>query len=220
MSRPILVSASLLASDFSSLTSTLNTLENIVDMIHFDVMDGSFVPNITFGSKFIADLRPKSNKIFDVHLMINNPKSHIPAFIQAGADIITIHYESSDNLLEILTLIKKAKKKAGLAINPSTSLNSIIHLLPEIDLLLIMTVNPGFCNQKFLPDQLAKIIEAKQALITTNINCILQVDGGVNETNALQLAKAGVDCLVSGSFIFNNNGPNISRIMHLKQLVS
>jgi ribulose-phosphate 3-epimerase len=197
------ISASILSADFSKLSEEIKLLEKAsVDYLHLDVMDGSFVPNISFGAKLIKDIRPHTKILFDTHLMISNPEKYIIDFCEAGSDIITIHYESTIHVHRAIDLIKKQNKLAGLAIVPSTPISAIEDLLEEVDLVLIMTVNPGFGGQKFIDSQLKKISTLRNKIDQLGKKIILSVDGGVNSSNAALLFSLGADLLVAGSFIF------------------
>jgi len=205
----IKISPSILSADFSKLGEEITAIDNAgADYIHLDVMDGSFVPNITIGNEVIKSLRKTTNKPFDVHLMINNPDNHIANFVDAGADIITIHQEASIHLHRSIALIKSFGKKAGVSIVPTTHEDVLDYILPEVDLVLVMTVNPGFGGQKFIDSQLRKIanLRKKIDLISQQKNKIieLEVDGGINNNNAKQVIEAGANVLVAGSYIFNN----------------
>ena len=202
----IKIAPSLLSADFSQLGNEIRLLEQAkADYLHLDVMDGSFVPNLTFGNEVIKSLRKITNLPFDAHLMINNPQNHISAFVDAGCDIITIHAESCLHLDRTLALIKSCHKKAGLSLVPSTPENMVQYLLDKLDLILVMTVNPGFGGQKFLASQLQKISNLQQLIKNSGKNIELQVDGGINLATAPLVAKAGADVLVAGSYVFSSN---------------
>lgn len=198
------VSVSILSADFSCLKEELTALNNTnVDYIHFDIMDNHFVPNLTFGTEVVESLRKHSNKTFDVHLMVYNPENYFEKLKHAGADIITFHYEATLHHDKLLTQIKDLGLKAGIALNPSTNISNLEYLLSKIDLILIMTVNPGFGGQKFLSSQINKIHNLSEMIKKYNIE--ISVDGGVNESNANMLKQSGANTLVAGSFILNNN---------------
>ena len=202
MEKKIIIAPSLLAADFSILKEEIANIENAgAEYLHLDVMDGKFVPNISFGPVVIKSLRAHSNLIFDVHLMIEDPDKYIADFVDAGADILCIHVESTKHLNRTIQLIKSYKKKVGVALNPSTSLDSIKYDLNNIDMVLIMTVNPGFGGQKFIPEMLQKIAELRE--IAPNID--IQVDGGINDEISKLVIEAGANVLVAGSYVFNEN---------------
>jgi len=201
----IKIAPSLLSADFARLgEEVVNITKANADYIHLDVMDGSFVPNITFGSDVIKSIRSYSNLPFDVHLMINNPDQHIKNFADAGADIITVHAEASIHLDRTLSLIKSFNKKAGVSIVPSTSEDVLDYILDKVDLILVMTVNPGFGGQQFLNSQLQKIYNIRNKIINSQRNIDLEVDGGINLNTYQNVIKAGANVLVSGSYIFAN----------------
>ncbi len=209
MSNQIKISPSILSADFSKLGEELKNITNSgADYIHIDVMDGSFVPNITIGNCVVNSLRPCSNLPFDVHLMINNPDNHIKAFAESGSDIITIHSEASIHLDRSIALIKSFNKKAGVSIVPSTSETALDYVLENLDLVLVMTVNPGFGGQKFIDSQLKKIENIRKRIDKIGKKIDLEVDGGINPETAKQAINAGADVLVAGSYIFNS--PNYS----------
>ena len=209
MTNYVKIAPSILSSNFSKLGEEITTLNNSeCDYIHIDVMDGHFVPNLTIGPGVIKSIRPYTNKIFDVHLMINPVMNILPSFIEAGSDIITIHHEISDNVFDCINLIKKNNLKAGISIKPRTEAKEIIPYLELIDLILVMTVEPGFGGQKFLPNQLKKISDIKGLISNRDIE--LEVDGGINYNTAKQVIDAGANVLVSGSTIFSSKNYNES----------
>lgn len=201
----IKIAPSILSANFAKLGDEISQVTSAgADYIHIDVMDGSFVPNITIGNEVIKSIRSSTNLPFDVHLMINNPDLHIKNFAASGADIITIHAEASTHLDRSLNLIKSFNKKAGVSIVPSTNENVLDYILDKVDLILVMTVNPGFGGQKFLTSQLQKIYNIRQKINQLDKNIELEVDGGINhETNKMAI-EAGANVLVSGSYIFGN----------------
>lgn len=201
----IKISSSILSADFSRLGEEIELVDQAgSDYIHLDVMDGHFVPNITFGPKLIKDLRKYTKKAFDVHLMIDNPDQYIEDFADAGADIISIQYESVIHLDRTITKIKELGKKAGLVLNPATNENVLEYIIDKLDLILVMTVNPGFGGQEFLENQLNKIQKIKQLVINSKKNIDIEVDGGIKDTNAKNIINAGANILVAGSYIFSN----------------
>ena len=207
MKNYVKIAPSILSSNFSKLGEEITTLNNSeCDYIHIDVMDGHFVPNLTIGPGVIKSIRPYTNKIFDVHLMVNPVTNILPSFIEAGSDIITIHHEISDNVFDCINLIKKNNLKAGISIKPKTEAKEIIPYLELIDLILVMTVEPGFGGQKFLSNQLNKIKDIKN--IISNRDIELEVDGGINYNTSKQVIEAGANVLVSGSTIFNSKNYN------------
>ena len=201
MGTSIKIAPSILSADFANLGKEIQLLDNSgCDYIHIDIMDGHFVPNLTIGPDVISSIRSLTKKIFDVHLMIDPVKEFIPNFINAGADIITIHHEIEEDVFECIELIKKFGKKAGISIKPKTDANEIEKYLDLVDLILIMTVEPGFGGQKFITSQINKIKEIKK--IVSNKKIEIEVDGGINEITAKQVIDAGANVLVSGSTIF------------------
>ncbi len=207
MTNHVKIAPSILSSNFSKLGEEITTLNNSdCDYIHIDVMDGHFVPNLTIGPGVIKSIRQYTNKIFDVHLMINPVMNILPSFIEAGSDIITIHHEISDNVFDCINLIKKNNLKAGISIKPKTEAKEIIPYLELIDLILVMTVEPGFGGQKFLSNQLKKIVDIKDLISNRDIE--LEVDGGINYNTSKQVIKAGANVLVSGSTIFGSKNYN------------
>ncbi len=201
----IKISPSILSADFSKLGEEIQKIDKAgADYIHIDVMDGSFVPNITIGNEVVKNLRKNTKLPFDVHLMINNPDNHVKAFADAGSDIITIHAEASTHLDRSVDLIKSFGKKAGVSIVPSTHENALDYVLEKLDLVLVMTVNPGFGGQKFLSSQLRKIENIRRKIEKTGRKIDLEVDGGINAETFKLATSAGADVLVSGSYIFGS----------------
>ena len=216
MSLPIKISPSILSADFNQLGSEIKRLEEGgADMIHVDVMDGHFVPNLTIGPPVIKALRKHCSLKFDVHLMISPVHKYIEAYADAGADIITIHPEATDNLENSINKIKELKKKVGVSLNPETSLELIKNLLSQIDLVLIMSVNPGFGGQKFMPEVLNKIKDLKKIQEIKGIDFDIEIDGGINFDNSKEAIKAGANILVSGTTIFKSNNGDIKKNIEL-----
>lgn len=200
------IAPSILSADFSKLGEEVTKLHDAgADFIHIDVMDGEFVPNITFGMPVIKAIRNKTDKVFDVHLMINNPQRYIDEFIEAGADIITIHYEAEKHLDRAIQYIKSKGVKAAVALNPATPTMVLKDIISNLDMVLIMSVNPGFGGQKFIPYSLDKIREVKEmAIKVNNSNLLIQVDGGVDKSNVKDVIEAGANVIVAGSAVFGD----------------
>jgi ribulose-phosphate 3-epimerase len=212
----IKISPSILSADFCNLATEITNLQNAkADYLHIDVMDGNFVPNITIGQPVIKAIKKIAKIPLDVHLMIQNPSQYIKEFAEIGSDIITIHPESEVHIERALTLIRSCGKRAGLALCPSTNENILQYLLPKIDQILIMTVNPGFSGQEFIESQIQKIKNVKQIINNSTFKVDLQVDGGINEKTAKTVINAGANVLVSGKYIFD--GDYAERIKTLKQ---
>ncbi len=210
--KKIQISPSILSADFSQLGNEIKRLEEGgADMIHVDVMDGHFVPNLTIGPPVIKALRNYTKIPFDVHLMISPVHKYIKDYADAGADIITIHPEATDNLIDSINLIKKFNKKVGVSLNPDTKLNIIENVLDQIDLILIMSVFPGFGGQKFMPEVVEKIKNLKEKKDTKNFDFDIEVDGGINFDNCKTVIEAGANILVSGTTIFKENNGNIKK---------
>jgi len=198
------IAPSILSADFSCLEREIRSVEE-AEMIHVDVMDGHFVPNITFGPLVVKALRKLTDKPLDVHLMIENPEKYINAFAEAGADIITIHAEACDNVEELVRMIKDTGCKVGVSIKPKTEIEVIEHILDKVDLILVMTVEPGFGGQKLIESVLPKITKLKEIIKSKNLNVEIEVDGGINKETCSKVVEAGADILVAGSAIFKND---------------
>ena len=214
--KKIQISPSILSADFSQLGNEIKKLSDAgADMIHVDVMDGHFVPNLTIGPPVIKDLKKYSSIPFDVHLMISPVHKYIEAYAEAGADIITIHPEATDNLQESIDKISELNKKVGVSLNPKSKINLIEKYLDQIDLVLIMSVNPGFGGQKFMPEVLEKIKELVQIREAKNLKFDIEIDGGINFDNSKLAIEAGANILVSGTTIFKSNNGNIKKNIDL-----
>ena len=208
----IKISPSILSADFSKLGNEIQNLEKAnADLIHIDVMDGHFVPNITIGPEVISKLRKYTSLPFDVHLMISPVHKFIKNFADAGADIITIHPEATDNLKDSIKKIKSLNKKAGVSLNPETSIDKVLPVLNLIDLVLVMSVNPGFGGQKFMSETLEKVKALRKEIDSKKINVQIEIDGGINFQNSKMAKDAGVDIIVSGTTIFRENNGDLKK---------
>ena len=218
--KKIQISPSILSADFSQLGNEIKKLSDAgADMIHVDVMDGHFVPNLTIGPPVIKDLKKYSSIPFDVHLMISPVHKYIEAYADAGADIITIHPEATDDLQKSIDKIKELNKKVGVSLNPKTKIDLIKKNLNQIDLILIMSVNPGFGGQKFMPEVLPKIKELVDIRKEQKLNFDIEIDGGINFDNSKLAIEAGANILVSGTTIFKSNNGNIKKNIDLLRSV-
>ena len=212
----IKISPSILSADFSKLGSEIQSLEKAkADLIHIDVMDGHFVPNITIGPEVIKKLRKYTSLPFDVHLMISPVDNFIKDFADAGADIITIHPEATENLVDSIKKIKSYNKKAGVSLNPKTSVNKVLPVINLIDLVLVMSVNPGFGGQKFMEETLEKVKILRKEIDLKKLKTQIEIDGGINFENAKMAKAAGIDILVSGTTIFRENEGNLEKNIQL-----
>tara|TARA_B100001027_G_C16168575_1_gene285914 strand:- start:34 stop:693 length:660 start_codon:yes stop_codon:yes gene_type:complete len=214
--KKIQISPSILSADFSQLGNEIKRLEDGgADMIHVDVMDGHFVPNLTIGPPVIKALKKHSSILFDVHLMISPVHKYLQAYADAGADIITIHPEATEDFNSSILKIKELNKKVGVSLNPETKVDVIKSLLDKIDLVLIMSVNPGFAGQKFMPEVLLKIKELKKIQEEKSLNFDIEIDGGINFDNCRLAVEAGANILVSGTTIFKSNNGDIKKNIEL-----
>ena len=217
MTKSVKIAPSILSSDFSRLGEVLDNLnQSGADLVHVDVMDGHFVPNITFGPPVIKKIKKYSKIPFDVHLMIAPVHRYIKTFAEAGADIITIHPEATDNLIESIKLIKSLGKKAGISLNPKTEIKELLPAIHLIDLILIMSVNPGFGGQKFMPEVLSKVKELRKKIDQQHLPIEIEIDGGIDFETAKQAKDAGVDILVSGTTLFDSQGTLRENIQKLR----
>ena len=213
-----LIAPSLLAADFSNLRKDIDIINNSeADWFHLDIMDGDFVPNISFGIPILESIKPLAKKPFDVHLMITQPERYIETFKNAGADIYNVHYEASTHLHRTVQSVHDAGMKAGVTLNPHTPVAVLEDIIAELDLVLLMSVNPGFGGQKFIENTYNKIDQLKELVLKKNSRALIQVDGGVDNTNAKKLIEKGTDVLVAGSYVFKSADP-VKTIEGLKNL--
>jgi ribulose-phosphate 3-epimerase len=202
------ISPSILDSNFVEIKNTLRMLESSgIEYVHFDVMDGNFVPNLTFGAKIIKPLRPLTKLIFDTHLMINTPEKYAGDFLNAGSDIITVHVEATKKLPEIINAVHGAGKKIGISIKPKTPVSAVTKWLPQMDLVLVMSVEPGFGGQKFMETALEKVKELRLTIDKNKYKCLIELDGGINAGNVGSACAAGIDLFVAGNAIFGSGNP-------------
>lgn len=204
----VIIAPSILSCDFGNLERDFQLINRSqADWFHVDVMDGVFVPNISFGFPIIEALKKVAEKPLDVHIMITNPDRYIEQFAKSGADILTVHYEACTHLHRTIAAIKEAGMKAGVALNPHTPVNVLENVIADLDLVLIMSVNPGFGGQKFIPQAIEKVRQTKAMIKASGSSALVEVDGGVNTATGAELVAAGADALVAGSFVFNNPDP-------------
>lgn len=218
--KETIIAPSVLAADFANLQRDIEMINNSsADWFHIDIMDGVFVPNISFGMPVVAAIQKHAKKTIDVHLMIVDPDRYIDIFKSLGADVLTVHYEACTHLHRSLQAIKAAGMKAGVAINPHTNVSLLEDVIKEIDVVCVMSVNPGFGGQSFIENTYNKVKQLKEIIIRNNANTLIEIDGGVTDNNASELVNAGADILVAGSFVFNAKDP-ITTIRNLKKITS
>ena len=213
-----LIAPSLLAADFSNLQRDIEMInESDADWFHIDIMDGVFVPNISFGMPVLRDIKKHAKKTLDVHLMIVNPDQYIETFSKLGADILTVHYEACTHMHRTIQAIKATGMKAGIALNPHSSVNQLKDVIKDIDVVCLMSVNPGFGGQSFIENTFDKVKELKELIQSKGSDCQIEIDGGVTNKNAKKLVQAGANILVAGSYVFKNSNPTetISKLIKL-----
>jgi len=214
------LSPSILDVDFAHLEREIKKIENGgADLLHLDIMDGNFVPNISFGPRIVESIKSITSLPLEVHLMVEKPENHIKSFINAGGDIVIVHYETSKHLDRLIQTINEAGVKSGIALNPATTLSVIEYLINKIDVLLVMTVNPGFGGQKFIPEMIAKIEKARKIIDNQKKSISLEVDGGINLDNIYQVVKAGAEIIVAGQIISKSSNPEMI-IKKIKNILS
>jgi ribulose-phosphate 3-epimerase len=213
-----LIAPSVLAADFGNLQRDIEMInESEADWFHIDIMDGVFVPNISFGMPVLRDIKKYAKKALDVHLMIVNPDQYIETFASLGADILTVHYEACTHMHRTVQAIKATGMKAGIALNPHSSVNQLKDIIKDIDLVCLMSVNPGFGGQSFIENTFEKVKELKELILSTGADCQIEIDGGVTNKNAKKLVEAGANILVAGSYVFKSSNPaeTISKLVKL-----
>ena len=213
-----LIAPSVLAADFSNLQRDIEMInESEADWFHIDIMDGVFVPNISFGMPVLRDIKKHAKKTLDVHLMIVNPDQYIETFSKLGADILTVHWEACTHMHRTIQAIKATGMKAGIALNPHSSVNQLKDVIKDIDVVCLMSVNPGFGGQSFIENTFDKVKELKELIQSTGSDCQIEIDGGVTNKNAKKLVQAGANILVAGSYVFKNSNPTetISKLIKL-----